>query len=622
MSVTAPTVSADTKNMGDAVPGRTSTSNSGRRASTVAHRFKHYLRGRVRTVLTAAAALIAFTAMRLLEPWPIKMVIDNILLGRPQSERLSSVLQTVGADQIPFLYLLVAAILVIAFAGGFFYYHLRILTARLGIQITAELRRDLFQHIQYLSLAFHDRRRTGDLLVRLTADIRLLRDACVSLPLDAMQALLIIVGMTVIMALMDWQLTLLALVLLPAIGLLIRRYHRPLKTAAREQRQREGELASIASEALGAIRAIQGLRREAHEIDRFSGSNKKTARSEVKAARYEAKMRWAADIVIALITAIVVLIATRRILANSLSPGDLIVFLAYLRAFMRPIRRVSGATRRVARATAAGERVLQILDAVPDVRDAPQATVAAAFSGQLTFEQVSFSYPKGQLVLSNIDLDVSPGERVAIVGQTGAGKSTLVSLIPRFIDPTEGQVCIDGQNIRDLTLESLRSQISFVFQDPVLFATTIAENIAYGKPDATIDEVREVARKAGIDGHISNLADGYDTIVGERGATLSGGQRQCVAIARAMIGGAPIVILDELTTGLDEVSADLVLNALNVLMQGRTVIIISHDRRVMAHADRMVTIENGRILDKKTFVDPPSGDEPSAQSELPEPRYA
>jgi ATP-binding cassette subfamily B protein len=570
---------------------------------SVGGRFTPYLRGRVGALGLAFAALMAFTAMRLLEPWPVKLIIDNVLLEHSPPWFLPEALARKGGDPSFLLYGLVAAILVIAFGRGFFLYRQKLLIARLGIEITAALRHDLYRHIQYLSLSFHDRRRSGDLLVRLTSDVRILRAAFVALPLEVMQGLLIMIGMTVVMLFMDWQLTLLALLLVPCIALLTRKYHRPMKKAVREQRKRESELATMASEALSAIRVVQGFRRERDEIKRFGGSNKGNVRSEVKAARYEAKLRWGSELAIAGITAVVVLLATRRILAESLSPGDLIVFLAYLSAYARPFRRVSGGAKRVIRAAAAGERVLEILDTEPAIGDASGAMKAPPFAGRITFDHVSFVYHDDTPVLSDVDLEIKAGERVAIVGQTGAGKSSLVSLIPRFYDPTRGRVCIDGHDIRDFTLSSLRKQISLVFQEPVLFATTIAENIAYGKRHATMEEVVKAAKDAAIDGHIARLRHGYDTVIGERGGTLSGGQRQCIAIARAMISNAPIIILDELTAGLDHESATMVLEALDHLMEGKTVVMISHDLAAVQNVDRIAVLEHGRVVQQGRYAD-------------------
>jgi ABC-type multidrug transport system fused ATPase/permease subunit len=295
-------------------------------------------------------------------------------------------------------------------------------------------------------------------------------------------------------------------------------------------------------------------------------------------------------------------VAARRVLAGALTPGDLLVFASYLRTFNRPLRRVSSMAERSARGTAAGERVLEMLEIEPAVRDLPGAADVPRLDGEIVFEEVSLAHRKGAPVLSGVDLRIGRGERVAIVGPTGAGKSSLVSLIPRFYDPTHGRVLVDGRDTREITLASLRRGISLVFQEPILFAATIAENIGYGKPDATLDEIQQAAEKAGIAGILAGLPEGYDTVIGERGGTLSGGQRQCVAIARAIINDAPIVILDEPTTGLDARSAALVTRALERLMEGRTAVLISHHLRTVETVDRIIVLEGGKIVEEGTHA--------------------
>jgi len=573
-----------------------STWSKWRRFAEVGSRLATYLRHRRRSMATALALSLAFTATRLLEPWPMKLVIDWVLLGRPVPDALTSATASSNGSRLPLLYGLAAAIVALAVLRGLFYLRHRLIVARLGIEISAELRLDLYQHIQGLSLSFHDRRRTGDLIVRLTSDIRMLRTAFLSLPLELVESVLLMAGMTAVMLAMDWKLALLALTLLPLVALLVRRYQRPMRKAIRKQREREGHLATLASEALGAIRVVQGFGRERREVRRFGGANRRDMRSGMKASRYEAKLRWAADLAVSAVTAAILLLAARRILAGALSVGDLVVFVAYLRIFARPLRRVSRTTERMIRATAAGERVLKILETPAVVTDAPDAVRAPRLRGDVELRGVDFSYGGGRPVLQDVDLTIRAGERVAFVGPTGAGKSTLVSLLPRLYDPVKGEVRIDGLDVRGLTLESLRRQIAIVFQEPVLFATTIAENIEYGKPGADREAVMRAARRARVDRIISRLPEGYDTVLGERGGTLSGGQRQCIAIARAMIRNAPILILDEPTTGLDAPSAARVNRALHRLMRDRTVLMITHDSRNLEGVDRVVRIERGMVV--------------------------
>lgn len=568
--------------------------------------FLPFLRPRRRRLGIALLCGIGYAVLGLLEPWFLKLILDNVLLQRPLPGFLRPLLDPFAGQRLQLLNVLVVLLVLVAVVRGVFYYYQQLLSARVGQQTAAELRLDLYRHLQLLSLNFHNRRRTGDVLTRLTNDIRQLRDIFISLPLSISGEFFLVLSMALVMFAMDWSLTLLALLVLPGIALLLRTYQRPMKAAIREQREREGHLATIAAEVLGAIRVVQGYRREPYEIERFGSQNKRSVRVGLKAARLEAKLRWLAEIAVAVVTALVLAVATRRVLRGMLSPGDLLVFVAYLRNFNRPLRRISRMAERAARGTAAAERVLEILQLEPAVQDKPGAIEAERMRQELVFDDVSFHHRKDAPILSHLSLRIAQGERIALVGATGAGKSTLVSLIPRFFDPTEGVITLDGRDLRDYTIESVRRQVAFVFQEPVLFAATIAENIGYGRRDATRAEIEYAAAQAGIHDIIAALPDGYDTILGERGETLSGGQRQCVAIARAIITDAPIVILDEPTTGLDAGSALLVLNALNRLMEGRTVIMITHQLQTITGVDRVVRLSNGTIVEDAAPMELPA----------------
>jgi ABC-type multidrug transport system fused ATPase/permease subunit len=411
------------------------------------------------------------------------------------------------------------------------------------------------------------------------------------------------IGMAIVMLIMDWRLTLISLATLPLLLVLVQRYRKPMRTAIRKQRRQEGGIANIITESLGAVRVIQSLGLEEHETRRFGGSNDRSLKEGVKVARMEAKLRWASELSVGVITALVIGFAVQRIQVGALSPGDLIVFVTYLRTFSRPLRRVSRTTEQVTRTSTAGERVFEIFDLTPSVQNALDAQPAPALKGAISFEDAGFRYGRMPWALRKIDLEVRAGERLGIVGPTGSGKSSLVNLIPRFYDVVEGRVCVDGRDVRSLTLGSLRGQIGIVFQEPVLFAATVADNIGLGRPGATRTEIEEAARSAGIHDIISGLGEGYETMLGERGSMLSGGQRQCIAIARTILRDAPIVILDEPTTGLDQRSATLVLEALQHLMIGRTVLMISHDLHRLRDTDRIVVLEHGRIQQEGRYED-------------------
>ena len=559
-------------------------------------RLQPYLAKRRGKLLLSLALGIVYMLFSLAEPWTMKLILDNVLLHRKIPQVLHGFLHSFDNRPIALLNVLLITIIVLAMGRGLVYYFQKLLASRVGQGMAADLRLDLYKHLHYLSFRFHDRRRTGDLIARLIGDIRYLRDIFVGMPIALAEEGFLMLGMMIVMFLMDWQLTVLALISLPGVGILLRIYQKPLRAAILRQREREGEIASMASEVLGAIKVVQGFGREREEIARFTVENKRSLRTGLKSSRLEAKLRWTSEITVSAVTALVIGVAARRALSGALSPGDLLVFMAYMRTFSRPIRRVSGTAERAARGTAAGERIFRLLDTQPLITEQPGAKRMKRIQGSITFENVTMRYGKGEPVLHNISLRIEPGERVALLGPTGSGKTSLVSLIPRFYDPSEGRVLVDRVDVRDMTLASLREGIALVFQEPVLFATSIAENIRYGKPDASLEDIVATAREAGIHRIVSALPEGYDTELGERGGTLSGGQRQAVAIARALIKNAPIVILDEPTTGLDRDSAALVVSALDRLMEGRTVFLISHQKETIHGMDRVVMLDKGHIV--------------------------
>ena len=579
------------------------TSRQWRAFAAMATRLWPHARPRKRKLMKAFGLTFLFMLLKLLEPWPLKLVFDNVFGSRPLPAMLEPLADLAGGNRWIVIGCLSGSIVLLAVLSGFVYYHLSITSARLGQQVVSGLRLELWDHVQALPWSFHDRRRTGDLLVRFVADIRLLRDALLNLPLQLAEAGLLLVGMGIVMLLMDWMLALATFLVVPLVAVLVQRYRAPMKEAMRQQRRNEGVLADVTADALGAMKVIQAFGLEARESKRFSGANDRGVRSGNRAARLEAKLKWSSEVAVGTVTALVVGLAAQRIVSGALSPGGLIVFVSYLRSFVRPLRRVSKVTERAARTTTAGERILEILDLVPQVRDAPGAVEAPRLEGHVTFDHVGFEHREGAPVLQDVTLSLVAGERVGIVGPTGAGKSTLLSLVPRFHDPTSGRVLLDGHDVRGLTLASVRAQVSMVFQEPILFATTIAENIAAGKLGATQAEIEEAARRAGIHHVIESLPRGYQTELGERGGTLSGGQRQCVAIARAMMRDAPIVLLDEPTTGLDARAAMLVMDAQRELMEGRTVLVISHELRRLRDVDRVVVLHDGRVEQDGSFAE-------------------
>jgi len=425
----------------------------------------------------------------------------------------------------------------------------------------------------------------------------------VTAALPLLANLLIVLSMVGVMFWLNWRLALLALTILPVFWLWTATFTRRIQQTARNQRQRESAMASTAAEAIGAMKLVQALSLEPLFAGSFFKRNQEGQKEDVRGARLTAGLERAVGFLTAVSTALVVWYGARLVLRQELTPGELLVFLTYLRNTFHPVQDFAKYTGRLAKASAAGERVIDLLEQTPAVRDLPGAVPAPAFRGAIRFENVSFAYEPDRRVLEEVEFAVDPGQHVALVGPSGIGKSTLASLLLRLYDPGQGRVLIDGRDIRDYTLASLRAQISVVLQDTLLFAATVRDNIAYGAPSATAADVEAAARLANAHDFIQALPKGYDTVLGERGVTLSGGQRQRLAIARAAVRKAPILLLDEPATGLDEENERAVLDALTRLAQERTTFFITHDLRVAAGADLVIYLERRRVLERGTHLD-------------------
>ncbi len=572
------------------------------------------------------AALFAEVGLRLLEPWPLKFVFDNII---GSSAKHRSALAARLAGQQPETLLILAAVAVVAITGlrALAAYWNTIGFAKLGNRVLTRVRTQLYRHVQYLSLSFHTKARTGDLVVRLISDVGMLQDVVVTAFLPMMARLFILAGMVALMFWLNWRLALVALAVFPLFWLRTATLGRRIREAARKQRQREGAMAATAAESIGAIKTIQALSLEGAFERSFAGQNEKNLKQDMKGRRLAASLERSVDVLTAVAGAVVLGYGAWLVLRRALTPGDLLVFLAYLKNAFRPVQDFAKYTGRLGKAAAAGERVLDLLERVPDVRDLPGAVRAPAFRGEVRFETVGFAYEHGQRLLEGIDLRVQPGQQLALVGPSGGGKSTLVSLILRLYDPQRGQVLIDGRDVREFTLESLRSQISVVLQDNMLFAASVRDNIACGAPAATKEEIEAAARLANAHEFIAALPQGYDTQLGERGVTLSHGQRQRLAIARAALRKAPLLILDEPTTAMDAKNERAVLEALAALNHGRTTFLITHSLDQASGADLIVYLEAGRIVERGTHAELMRGDGPYAaayrlQASQPSPRKA
>ena len=488
-------------------------------------------------------------------------------------------------------------ILMVAVLGGIFAYWQSVLLATVGQKVVAAVRYDLYRHIQQLSQTFHESASTGDLLARLTGDVRLVRDLLVTSVIYFSARILVLVGTLTVMFLMDWRLTLVTILILPPLIWSTRSFAARIKSAARRQRRKESKVAHVMAENLSAIKVIQAYARESFENERFQRQNAASSNAELRATRLEATMERVIQIILAAGTCAVVWYGVARVQAGALTPGDLLVFSAYLSGLYKPIRKLASLTGRLSKAASCGERLLAILDIQPEIYDRKDAVDPGRLRGDIELKDVSFAYGASVGVLEKANLRIEAGERIALFSPSGSGKSTIVNLIMRFYDVERGTVLLDGHDVRDLKLARVREQVALLPQEGYLFNASIRDNIAYGKLDASDEEIEAAARAAAAHDFIMALEEGYDTVLGERGARLSGGQKQRIAIARAMVRDASLVILDEPASGLDGDSERAVLEAIGRLIEGRTCITITHDAAAACRADRIYTIRDHAIIE-------------------------
>lgn len=548
------------------------------------------------------AALLVGVVFRLLEPWPLKFVFDRILTIKPQHHHhhhphLPHAAALYSMDLGTLLVAAAAAVVVLTAARALAEYLSTVGFAVAGNRTLSEIRNDLYRHLQCLSLSFHNEAKAGDLTLRVMSDVSVLADVTTNAALPLLGDLLVMVGMAAFMLWLNWQLGLIVAGAFPVFWLSVSRLSHRITETSRRQRKREGAMAAAAAETIGAMKVVQTLSLERAFARNFSAHNRENLNDGVKVSRLAATMGRTLDLQISVATALVVYYGARLTLARQLTPGDLVIFLSYLKSTFKPLRDVARYSGRMARAVAAGERVADLMDQVPETRDLPNAAEAPEFSGEVEFRNLRFAYQPECEVLDDINLKVGPGQWVALVGKSGSGKSTLASLLVRLYDPTCGSVLIDGRDIREYRLESLRRQITVVLQDSLLFAASIRDNIAYGASNPAYDRIEAAARLANAHQFIAALPHGYDTTVGERGVKLSSGQRQRIAIARAAIRQAPILILDEPTTGLDNENGRAVIEALERLGRGRTTLLITHDLHFAARASLILYLEAGRIVE-------------------------
>src|SRR3989449_3236434 len=550
------------------------------------------------TLTLAFIAVIGESITDLLEPWPLKMVFDYVFGSKAMPNWLAGVVSFIGTDKLSILNFAVLAVITIAIFAAISSYFEKYLTTSVGQWVMHDLRRVLYGHIQRLSLSYHDHKRTGDLISRVTSDIDAVQSLISNVMLGMLVNVLTLMGMVLVMFYLNWEFTLIALLVVPGLFLVVYHYTHRIKKASRAMRRKEGEVVNVLEEMLSAIRVVKAFAREDYEQQRFERESRASVETALQARNVKAKLPPLVEIIVACGTCLVLWYGARLVLAGTLTSGELLVFLLYLAKMYQPIRALSKMTDTISRASVGWERVREVLENELQTRDLPGAKRAPRFKGKIEFDRVNFSYDRGETVLRNLSLKIEPGQLAALVGPTGAGKTTIVSLLPRFYDLSSGEIRIDGTDVRRFKIKSLREQISFVLQETLLFRATVWQNIAYGKPEASRAEILHAAELANAHEFIEKLPQGYDTILGERGMTLSGGQRQRIAIARAVIRNTPILLLDEPTTGLDAASEKLVFEALDRLMQGKTVIVIAHRLSTIRRSDVIFVVQDGRIVER------------------------
>jgi subfamily B ATP-binding cassette protein MsbA len=551
----------------------------------------------------ALLAVVGGSGADLAQPWPLKIVLDYLLQSKKPPTWMAVPLRWIGPDKLAVLNFAVLAVAVIAIVGAISSYLENYLTTSVGQSVMHDLRRTLYHHIHRLSLAEHDEKRTGDLIGRVTTDIEAIQAFITTALLGILSSVLTLVGIIGIMVYKNWRFTLISLAIAPVLFLVVYMFTRRIKKASRAVRKKESELLSIVQEVFSSIRVVKAFAREDYEERRFERQSLENVETALLARNLKGTLSPIVDILVAIGTCLMLGYGARLVLAGQLTPGDLVVFLLYLAMMYKPMRDLSKMTDTVSKAEVGFDRIREVLDTESGMRDLPGARRAGRFKGKIEFDKVSFGYNPDQLILKDMSFEIEPGQVAAFVGPTGGGKTTLISLVARFYDPLSGEVRIDGTNIRNYTMKSLRQQISFVLQETLLFRAPVWQNIAYGRPEANREEIIRAAKLANAHEFIDEMPEGYDTMVGERGVTLSGGQRQRIAIARAVIRNTPILILDEPTSGLDAVSEQAVFEALDRLMKDKTSIVIAHHLATIRRADIIFVVKDNTLVERGTHAE-------------------
>lgn len=560
---------------------------------SVLWRFRATLTPHRRELAVGGLLVLAGAALALALPWPLKIVVDHVLRDRPWGPLSGGVL--LGAC--------VAAMCALAALAALTTYLAERTLAGVGERMLADLRTATFAHLQRLSLGYHQTQRVGDLGNRLTNDVNTIQSLLVAALSVLLPNVTMLVGILAISVSIDPFFALLSVLVVPPLYLVLVRYRRIIKSWAATARTEEGRVASHASEVLSAIRLVTSHAGEGRSERRFRSFSDARLAAGLQRVDFAARLPAAVDVIVHTGRALVLLVGTLRVLDGSMELGLLLVFLAYNEKLYQPVKQLAKLQTTISKGQAGADRVLEVLAVEAAVRDAPHARPLHRLRGHVALRDVTFGYDPARPVLHGVTITAQPGQLIALAGPTGAGKSTVGGLIPRLYDVRSGSVTLDGHDVRDLTLDSVRNQVSLVPQDAVLMSGTILDNIAFGAPHATREQLIEAARAAYVDEFVDRLPEGYDTEVHERGSSLSGGQRQRIAIARALVRDTPVVILDEPTSGLDAVSESLVMKGLERLTAGRTVIVVAHRLSTLQKADRIYVIDRGRVVDAGTHAE-------------------
>ena len=545
-----------------------------------------------------ATAMSLRAAVLLLLPWPLKFIVDSVTFRKPLGSWAATILPDPTMHRLLLLHALGVAMLVLGLIdAGLAYLGNRWLldaAQRIGFSI----RREFFAHVQRLSLGFHRNHLSGELASRLGGDVNALQDFVAAVGVDLLPHLLTIGGILAVMLAMNWRYGLMTLAVAPVLIWIARHFTTAIKAAARRIRKAEGEQSGATQAVLSNVQLVQAFAREDHEDRRFEERATTVLAAALHSNHLQAAFAPAMNLAISIATGAIAWYGATLVIRGALTPGDLLVFLAYLRAIATPARQMAKAGRVFGRAAVALERIDEYRCVAPSIADAPDAVVPTSCTGHVELDGVSFGYGADTPVVRDVSFELQRGRTVALVGPTGSGKSTIASLVARFNDPDCGEVRLDGRDLRRLSLGYLRSRIALVPQDPLLFHAPVWANIAYGRDGATRRDAIEAAIAAGVDDVISSLPGGYDLVVGERGSTLSGGQRQCIAVARAMLSDAAVVILDEPSSSVDGVTEQRLMRALRRLAHDRAALLIAHRLATVVDADLILVLDRGRIAER------------------------